>query len=1006
MQVSDNLAEKLTNNFYLWERRGRGWQVWDVSVELEPPFVPFFYQSYREPIPLDDGQQPTFLSAIADTINSIFGDEPQTAEQSVSPPETVDAVLPNPFENTEEIIELKISLPSNYKVNTEYMHQCLISLTFGTLPVSFEIIGSVDKTELQIACRRSDVVQIKNQIQAYFPESTITQNNNSLQYLQDNNKETVIVDFGLSEEFMRPLQTVSSFDPDPFIRVFGTLENLEKDELGIVQILFQSVINPWADSIMRSVTDNKGDSFFADAPEMTTLARKKVQDPLFAVVIRIVGHSSTNKRAWEIARSLAGCLSVFTDPQSNELIPLNNTNYDESMHIQDVILRRTHRSGMILNSSELISLVHFPSASVVSAKLRGKAEKSYEAPLAVQNNQFVFGDNIHNGKKTIVSVNHEQRLRHMHVIGATGTGKSTLLLNLIQQDIAQGGGIAVFDPHGDLIDAVLERIPEIRYEDVVIFDPGDEAFPIGFNILEAKSYIEKNVLSSDLVEIFRRFSTSWGDQMSVVLGNAISAFLESTLPGSLIELRRFLIEKEFRNDFLQNVNDTHVKYFWEKEFPLLKGSALSSILTRLDFFLRPKLVRNIVSQKKGIDVGDIVSHKKILLVKLAQGIIGDENAFLLGSLLVSKLHQVAMQRQLQSSNEREPFYLYIDEFQNFITPSMKSILSGARKYHLGLILSHQDLHQIVTTDSGLSNALISNAGIRVCFRIGDFDAQKLESGFAHFNVSDMQNLSTGEALVRIQRSDWDFNLKTNVPTKVETQIAQRSRESIIERSRKKYGKRISEEIPVKQEIQNIRVQPKQKELNELIDEPIYKDGTPKIDVTQLEQKNVSYHRYLQSLIKRMAEQQGFKATIEEQVLDGKGRVDVGLMRGTEKIACEISVTTNDEHEIKNIEKCFQAGYNKVLFCSAETKRLESLRSLVNKKLSSKYIDKVLFILPDDLFLFFEQETLRDMVQEPEKLVKGYRVKIEYNDISEAEKIQKRKAIGGVILQSLRKLKQE
>jgi len=1001
--------EKLTADFYEWERRGRGWDIWQLPVELEPPFVPFYYHYAERTTPVDDGRKPTIISKIADSIKSVyFGASPQDVVQSVPSPDSYEPKLPNLFENTEEIVEIKVSLPRDYKISSDYMRQCLMNITFSNLPVSYEIIGSKDTITVQLACRAPDVSHVKSQLQAYFPKGVISEGGSSLDILDDPYKKTFVVDFGLSEEFMRPLRIYKSFDPDPLTGIFGIMDDLKPDETAIVQILFQAANAPWVDSMMRAVIDDNGDSFFADAPEMVSLTKDKLKDPLFAVVARIAGQSATEKRALQIFKSIAGCFSVFADPQSNELIPLSNDDYDDDQHIQDVILRRSRRSGMLLNGSELISLVHFPSASVVAQKLHSLKQKSVKVPVVATQNEFILGENIHNGIKTKVSLNQEQRLRHMHVVGATGTGKSTLLLNLIIQDIQKGIGVAVLDPHGDLIESVLDRIPENRHDDVVLFDPGNEEYTIGFNILDARSEVEKNVLASDLVEIFRRFSTSWGDQMSIVLGNAISAFLESEEKGSLIDLRKFMIEKEYRSSFLRKVHDDHVTYFWEKEFPLLRGATLSSILTRLDFFLRPKLIRNIVGQKVGIDIENIVNHKKILLIKLAQGIIGDENAYLLGSLLVSKLHQVVMQRQLQTSSERKPFYLYIDEFQNFITPSMKAILSGARKYGFGLILAHQDLHQLWETDTALANLVITNAGIRICFRIGDFDAQKLQGGFAHFDTSDLQNLSVGEAIVRVERSDHDFNIRTFLLSTIDAKVAQENRKKITELSRKKYENIVPEikkesiaEVSTTPSIPPVEKETLKKELTvtPLADLPI-------VSSQNLEQKEVSYHRYLQTLIKRMAEQRGFKAIIEESILDGKGRVDVGLERGTEKIACEISVTTNDEHELQNIEKCFRAGYQKILICTPEKKRIDSLKSLIAEKLEQTQIDKIFLMQPDDLFLFFEQQIKEEPRQNTEKIVKGYRVKIEYNDLTETEKKQKREAIGGVIAQSLRRMKKE
>ena len=312
----------------------------------------------------------------------------------------------------------------------------------------------------------------------------------------------------------------------------------------------------------------------------------------------------------------------------------------------------------------------------------------------MQGGAFVLGENLDRDLKTKVSLSVEQRLRHIHVIGKTGTGKSTLLLNMIKQDIEAGRGVAVLDPHGDLVEKIEELIPERRLDDVILFDPSDTEYPVGFNILEAHSDIEQTVLSSDLVELFRRFSTSWGDQMTTVLSNAIEAILGNKEGGTLIELKRFLLENDFRRSILRAGADPAVVYFWEKEYPLLRGGSQISIITRLDSILRSKIVRNIVAQREGLDFRKIIESGKIFLAKLPQGIIGEENSHLLGSLICSKLHQAVMGRQSVNTSERTPFFLYIDEFQNFATPSMVSMLSGSRKYGFGLVLAHQDLHQI------------------------------------------------------------------------------------------------------------------------------------------------------------------------------------------------------------------------------------------------------------------------------------------------------------------------
>ena len=999
------MTEEATHNFYQWEQRGRGWDVWGYPITIEPPFVPFQYYYNQPDNYIDDGRKPTIMSIFADKIKKIV-QKPASPILPNSFPRISYEVEPDKFNCNENIVELKITLPQNYKIHPDFMEQCILNIASTTSIISFEILGSSDSIIVQVSCRSSDVSNVKQQICAYFPGAILSENINSLESLKNSVNETVVVDFGLSEEFMCPLRTYRSFDIDPLIGVFGAMENVLRDEIGLVQILFKPVSSPWAESIIRSVTDFNGDSFFADSPEMVSLAHDKVNSPLFAVVMRVVGQGRSITRAWEIVRSLAGCFSAFSDPQSNELIPLENFEYDNLSHVDDVVKRQAHRSGMILNSKELVSLAHFPSQVIVSKKLLSQSIKTNLVPASATGNDFLLGQNVHNGIENTVSLTHEQRLRHMHVLGATGTGKSTLLLNLIMQDIEKNIGCAVIDPHGDLIESVLERIPQNRHEDVIVFDPADEEYAVGFNILKSRSEAEKNVLESDLVDIFRRFSTSWGDQMSVVLGNTISAFLYTEYGGTLLELRRFLIEKDYRNACLENVYDEQTKYFWEKEFPLLKGTSVASILTRLDFFLRPILIRNIVGQYKGLDLEDVINNQKILLIKLSQGIIGDENSYLLGSLLVSKLHQVVMQRQNMLSHERKPFYVYIDEFQNFITPSLKSMLSGSRKYHLGLILAHQDLHQLFDTDASLANSVISNVGTRICFRIGDFDAQKLQLGFAHFEPGDLQNLSIGESIVRIDRSDFDFNMKTNVPFPIGSTVAQNNKDHIIELSRVRYGKPFIERrkypgVPpiftVPPFIPDQRATTFKHKSDEKRNETL---SQPKIPDEQI---NISYHRYLQTLIKKLAEQRGYKATIEESVFKGSGRVDVGLERNGVKIACEISITTNNEHEIQNVEKCLNAGYEKILVCAQDKKRIESLKKSFSSILSETEMPKIYFFIPEDLFLFFESETNKDNVKNGEKVVKGYRVKVEYNKLSDPEIKRKRDAVSDVIARSLQRI---
>ena len=299
---------------------------------------------------------------------------------------------------------------------------------------------------------------------------------------------------------------------------------------------------------------------------------------------------------------------------------------------------------------------------------------------------------------------------------------------------------------------------------MVLVDPSDAEYSVGFNILSAHSELEKNLLASDLVAVFQRLSTSWGDQMNSVLQNAILAFLESDRRGTIADLRRFLIEPAFRNEFLKSVKDSEVVYYWQKSFPHLSGNkSIGSILTRLDTLLAKKPIRHMVSQPENrLDFAHIMDSGKIFLAKLPEGLLGRENSYLLGTLLVSKFQQIAMSRQAQQIAARRDFWIYTDEFANFITPSMAEILSGARKYRIGLTLAHHELHQLQRNPE-VASAVMSHPFTRIVFRVGDDDAKKLAEGFSFFEAKDLRNLETGQAVCRVERSDFDFNLIVPLP---------------------------------------------------------------------------------------------------------------------------------------------------------------------------------------------------------------------------------------------------
>lgn len=946
-------SDKAVEHFYNWELKGRGYYLFDYPVSLEPTYTPFYHSFVSDEAYIDDGKVPTFFERL-------FGsDKPVVKEEGEEerPPKVFEY---NPF-----LKQINISFPKVPDIDDSLFLEFLNMLGESENQISFEIIGKHDSIEIQIVCSIEDHKRILHLLIAYFPGS-IVKDTNLARLPFDVENQVLIVDFGYNDEFMRPLNT----SIDGLTSILAVMECLGVSDVVMLQIVFKGVKNTWANSILNSVGIGK-DSFFPESPEMVTCAKEKVSSPLFAVVFRLAVQSYSSREAANLANELISNIKTASRSEFNSLIPLSNLGYEYKSHLDNLKVRGTNRFGMIMNSEEMFSFIHFPS----SPKLISSDSKTKAVPEALINNDYLLGINRHLGVEKKVTLNDAQRLRHAHIIGATGTGKSTLISNLFLEDVRHGNGCVIFDPHGDTIEEIIPHIPENRLKDVILIDPSDNEYSFGFNLLSANTEVEKIVLSSDLVEAFKRHSTSWGDQMTSVLSNAINTFLESSKGGTLIELKRFLLESLYRKEFLKSVDDRSIHYYWNNEFVLLKKVSIAPLLTRLDTFLRPKIIRNILSQKEGLDFNEVINDKKILLVKLSQGLIGEENSYLLGTLILSKIYQVAQARQSLSKENRPPFYIYLDEFQNFITPSINQILSGARKYGTGLVLAHQELNQIKDNDTG--NSVLSNANIRICFRLGDFDAKKLESGFASFDSNDLQNLNIGQAIARVGKNTDDFSLRT-LPLK--TLQDNENRNFIVLNTREKYSKSI---VDIEENLNTLLSDVKEQKLvaKEEIPEPkveaekqdIQEKGQEYLETIK-EKEEVREHRYIQVYIKKIAEQRGFKATIEETI--NNGRVDVSLVKDDLKIACEIAVFNSVEYEVKNIQKCLNAGYSFICVVSKDERHLEKIQEKITDGIKNQ--TGIHFFAPNQITEFLDSfvENERREV----KRIRGYRVKVNYRTV--------------------------
>jgi len=744
----------------------------------------------------------------------------------------------------------------------------------------------------------------------------------------------------------RALRTADVAAGDPLTEIVGRMERLESDETLLLQVLFAPALAPWRKDLTQFV------SSINDEDNVLPEVERKFSEPLFASVVRVAASSSDEERAVSHARSLARALIAETRSAENELMPLEPGKVSLEDELEDVIARQTRRRGMLLSLSELQTIVHLPSAAVRSPYLLRALSRTKAAPGRVATHGLVLGLNAHENRERPVALSVDERLRHIHVIGSTGSGKSTLLLSMAIQDLEAGNGFAVLDPHGDLIEDVLARIPQDRAKDVVLFDPSDEEYPLGFNPLSAHSELERTILASDFVAIFRRLSsTTFGDQMVSVLGNAVLAILESPHGGTLLDLRHLLVDKAFRNRFLEAVEDEEVRYYWTHEYPLIAGFPHGSILTRLGTFLRPRILRNIVAQRDNrLDLRAIMDGKKILLAKLSRGLIGEENSHLLGSLLVAKIAQATVSRQEEDAAKRMPFTLYLDEFQHFVTPSVADILSGARKYALSVCAAHHELRQLKSRSEDVASAILAHPYTRIVFRVSEDDARALASGFAFFEQRDLENLGVGEAIVRVERPDFDFNLQTTLPVPVPKDVRDERRAAVLAASRASYAR------PLKDVEAMLKAQSIVSAGSE--DEPParrtrskkHTADTPREEPDVHPGRGGAQHKYLQDLVRRTAEARGFAVSLERPVLDGHGHVDAALEKDTISIACEISVSTSVEHEVGNITKCLAAGFDyALLICTDET-----LLDLARAEMVNADTSRVRFLTPGNLAGLLEE----------------------------------------------------
>lgn len=414
---------------------------------------------------------------------------------------------------------------------------------------------------------------------------------------------------------------------------------------------------------------------------------------------------------------------------------------------------------------------------------------------STKNNITFIGKCNFRGSDRVFGIKQKDRRQHTYVIGKTGVGKSVLLKNMALQDIRAGRGLAIVDPHGEFVEEVLEQIPESRMNDVVYFNPVDDAFPIGFNVLEVPDPQYKHLIVSGLLGIFTKiWANVWSARMEYILQNCILALADT--PGTtLLGIPRILVDKEYREKIIANVKDPVVRSFWLQEYETwrdqFRNEAIVPIQNKVGQFLNTDFVRNIVGQEKStLDIPNIMDRGKILLVNVSKGRIGEDNSALLGAMIITKIQIAAMERVRIAEEDRVDFHLYVDEFQNFATDSFASILSEARKYRLNLTIAHQYIGQLVTdVSTKVRDAVFGNVGTMMTFRVGAADAEELEKEFTpECLMNDLIGLPNHHIYIKLMVdgvTSRPFSATTLPPLKFETDPT--VKEKIIRVSRERYG---------------------------------------------------------------------------------------------------------------------------------------------------------------------------------------------------------------------------
>jgi len=670
------------------------------------------------------------------------------------------------------------------------------------MTASFEIYLLDQKVYFYIVIPREYHTLIASLMASSYPRSIVAESTDPMEILMKaKNKE--IGEMILAKSYHYPLKTYKDFsEVDPIASVVGYLAKQIDVNIG-VQLLITPASFSWHSAAI-SASQPKVSSDGTTSKEASVSASAVAEKTSFQggkTLMRILAASDTHAPL-PYLQSVVGTYGTFSSGDGNHLKLkrpiLRKNRLITRMHTRTTSL--FERKNQILNAQELATLWHPPGKLLSGKTLAGEPPENIPTAINAtdEEKQIInfFGATEFKNQNTIFGIKDEDRRKHVYIMGKTGAGKSTLIANMAIDDIRKGRGIGIIDPHGDLTEQILDYIPKRRLNDVVYLEPFDQERPFSLNVLEIKNKQHKDLIASGIVGIFSKiYADSWGPRLEYILRNTIFSLLE--IPGAtLIDALRILSEKEYRNRVVPLITDPVIRNFWDNEFDKmtdkLRVEAISPIQNKIGQFVSSKMIRNIIgSPKSTIDLEDIMNSGKILLLNLSQGKLGEDNASLLGAMIITQIQLAAMNRAFMKEEDRRDFFLYVDEFQNFATSSFIKILSEARKYRLAITLANQYIDQL---DITIQKAIFGNAGTLISFVTGAGDAALLQQEYAGiYTQNDLVSLGKHEIVLKLcidGMSSNPFPAKTLPPPALKND----NRETVVRLSKERYGRKVAQTV--------------------------------------------------------------------------------------------------------------------------------------------------------------------------------------------------------------------